>query len=148
MSHVISTHRPDDPRQTAVSDFYVWRRRRSNTVLQQYVPNIITIQYDLFSRVWISELERSRITVEEVKPLLHDEVKFHNENCTIRFNDDDDDEETDTHFCRQSHQKDFSQENSTNNHNTKPIIRTTNMSPGEIFSSILDKYDTNSGGCL
>lgn len=82
-------------------------------------------------RVWISELERSRITIEEVKPLLHDEVQFHNENCTIRFNDDDEE--------ISSPERDP---------NTKSIIRTTDMSPGEIFSSLLDKYDTKSSGYL
>jgi len=81
-----------------------------------------------FFRVWISELEHSRITVEEVKPLLHDEVQFHNGNCTIRFNDDDDEDELDIPFPAQSHRKD-------------QIIRTSNMSPGEFFSSILDKSD-------
>jgi len=90
----------------------------------------------LFFRVWISELERSRITVEEVKPLLHDEVKFHNENCKIRFNDDDEDDDIDIHFSSQEHS------------NTKSIIRTTDMSPGEIFSSIIEKYDTKPGGYL
>jgi hypothetical protein len=95
-----------------------------------------------FSRVWISELERSRITVEEVKPLLHDEVQFHNGNCTIRFEDDDDEEEEfDIPFSTQNNQ-------STNNYNAKSIIRTSNMSPGEIFTSVLDKYDTKSNGNL
>ncbi|CAF4247006.1 unnamed protein product [Rotaria sp. Silwood2] len=101
----------------------------------------------MFFRVWISELERSRITVEEIKPLLHDEVQFHNENCTIRFNNSDDDnydEETDIYI----HQKDLSQQNSTNNQTIQPIIRTTNMSPGEIFSTMLDKYNAKPGGYL
>jgi len=89
----------------------------------------------MFFRVWISKLEHSRITVEEVKPLLHDEIQFHNGNCTIRFNDDDDGGEIDIPY-------------STNNHSNKSIIRTADMSPGEIFSSILDKYDTTSGGNL
>jgi hypothetical protein len=99
-------------------------------------------------RIWISELERSRITVEEIKPLLHDEIQFHNGNCTIRFNDDNDDDDEDEinipFSQRSSHQKD----QSINNHNTKPIIRTSDMSPGEIFSSIIDKYDTKSDGYL
>ena len=76
-----------------------------------------------------------------MKPLLHDEIQFQNGNCRIRFNNDDDEEEIPIPFSQ-------SQINSTNNHNTKSIIRTTDMSPGEIFSSILDKYDTKPGGCL
>jgi hypothetical protein len=99
-------------------------------------------------RVWISELERSRITVEEVKPLLHDEIQFHNGNCNIRFNDEDDDEENEIAFSRSSHRKKQSQDKSTNNNNTKSIIRTTDMSPGEIISSMLDKYDTKSDGYI
>ena len=86
-------------------------------------------------RVWISELERSRITVEEVKPLLHDEVRYRNDNCVIQFDDDDeDDDETNVDFTR--HRRD------------KSVIRTTDMLPGEIFSSVLDKYDTKTSGCL
>jgi hypothetical protein len=73
-----------------------------------------------------------------VKPLLHDEVQFHNGNCTIRF-EDDDEEEFDIPFSTQSHH---------DNHNAKSIIRTSNMSPGEIFTSVLDKYDTKSNGNL
>lgn len=62
--------------------------------------------------------------MEEVKPLLHDEVRFHNGNCTIRFNDDDEEEEEfDIPF-------------------SKSIIRTSDMAPGEIFSSV------KSDGCL
>ncbi|CAF5033930.1 unnamed protein product, partial [Rotaria magnacalcarata] len=69
--------------------------------------------------VCISELERSRITVEEVKPLLHDEVQFHHGNCTIHFtSNDDDDEETNIPV----RQIDRSQLNSVNNH---AVIRTT-----------------------
>ena len=103
----------------------------------------------VFFRVWISELEHSRITVEEIKPLLHDEIQFHNENCTIRFNDDDDDEEINIPpISQQSRKKDQFQQNSINNHLTKPIIRTIDMSPGEIFSSIMDKYDTKSSGYI
>lgn len=90
--------------------------------------------------MWISELERSRITVEEVKPLLHDEVKFRNDNCTIRFNDDDDDDNADTHFSRQV--------DARNPGRSTAMIRTTDMSPGEILSSVLDKYDAKAGGCL
>lgn len=92
------------------------------------------MNYDVFLRVWISELERSRITVEEVKPLLRDEIKFRNDNCVIQFNDDDEDEETSIDFGRHRREK--------------SVIRTTDMSPGEIFSSILDKYDTKPSGCL
>jgi hypothetical protein len=63
-----------------------------------------------------------------VKPLLHDEVQFHNGNCTIRFNDEEEEEEEE--FVRIQ-----------SNQNTKSIIRTSDMSPGEIFSSVLDKSD-------
>jgi hypothetical protein len=99
---------------------------------------------DLFPRVWISELERSRITVEEVKPLLHDEMQFRNGNCTIRFNDnDDDDEEEDIGISFSSRLQ-----RKPPLDNSKPMIRTTEMSPGEIFSSMLDKYDTKPGGNL
>ncbi|CAF0726756.1 unnamed protein product [Adineta steineri] len=116
----------------------------------RYVAFVFLLTY-MLPRVWISELERSRITVEEVKPLLHDEVKFQNGNCTLRFNDDDDDdddEEINTHFSQQYYRKDLSQQNSINNPNTKSIIRTNDMSPGEIFSSILDKYDSKSSDYL
>jgi hypothetical protein len=43
----------------------------------------------LVFRVWISELEHARITIEEVKPLLSDHVEFHHDNCTIDFSIDD-----------------------------------------------------------
>lgn len=92
------------------------------------------------NRVWISELERSRITVEEVKPLLHEEVQFQNRNCTIHFDDEDDDEEFAVTFSAQTED--------SPRHSSKSIIRTSEMSPGEIFSTILDKYDTKSGGYL
>lgn len=90
-------------------------------------------------RVWISELERSRITVEEIKPLLHDEVRFQNANCTISFNnsdDDDDDGETSNHLSEQKPTE------------GRTIIRTSDMSPGEIFSSIMDKYNPKPIGYL
>ncbi len=88
--------------------------------------------------------------MEEVKPLLHDEIRFHNENCTIRFNDDDEEEEEEIGipFSPPFHQNDQSRIDSTNHHQTKSMIRTTDLSPGEIFSSILDKYDGKPGGCL
>ena len=35
----------------------------------------------------------------------------------------------------------FSKENFAKNCNRKAMIHTTDMSPGEIFSSILDKYN-------
>lgn len=88
--------------------------------------------------MWISELERSRITVEEVKPLLHEEVQFHNGNCTIQF---DDEEEEDEQFVLP-----FSA--SRHPRPAQSIIRTSEMSPGEIFSTILDKYDSNPSGSL
>ncbi|CAF3492103.1 unnamed protein product [Rotaria socialis] len=107
----------------------------------RYVAYIFLLAY-MLPRVCISELERSRITVEEKKPLLHDEVQFHNGNCTIHFtNNDDDDEETNIPV----RQIDRSQLNSVNNH---AVIRTTEMSPGEIFSKMLDKQGTQSGGYL
>lgn len=104
-----------------------------------FLPFVI-IEID---RVWISELERSRITVEEVKPLLHEEVQFQNRNCTIHFDDDDEDDEFALPFSAQT-------EDSSKNHrhSSQSIIRTSDMSPGEIFSTILDKYDTKSGGYL
>ncbi|CAF0996085.1 unnamed protein product [Adineta ricciae] len=98
-----------------------------------YVAYVFLLTYTL-PRVWISELERSRITVEEVKPLLHDEVKFRNDNCVIQFNDDDEDDEISVDFTRHRREK--------------SVIRTTDISPGEIFSSVLDKYDTKPSGCL
>ena len=97
--------------------------------------------------MWISELERSRITVEEIKPLLHNEIQFHNGNCTIRFNDDDDDD-YDAQSDIPIYQSNRPRKISGNNQTIKPIIRTTDMSPGEIVSSVFDKYDTKSSGCL
>ncbi|CAF1031456.1 unnamed protein product [Rotaria sordida] len=111
----------------------------------RYVAYVFLLTY-MLPRVWISELERSRITVEEIKPLLHDEVQFHNENCTIRFNNDDDNYDEETNIS--IHQKDLSQQSSINNQTIQPIIRTIDMSPGEIFSTILDKYNTKPGGYL
>ena len=83
-------------------------------------------------------LERSRITVEEVKPLLPDKVQFHNGNCAIRFPDEDDDD--DVPFSHASDQPSIGP--------SKSIIRTVNMSPGAIVSSMLEKYDSKPGGCL
>lgn len=88
-------------------------------------------------RVWISELERSRITVEEVKPLLHEEVQFQNGNCTIQFDDEEEDEQFVLPFSAGKHPRP-----------AQSIIRTSEMSPGEIFSNILDKYEPNASGSL
>lgn len=113
---------------------------------------IFTAKLVSIFRIWISELERSRITVEEVKPLLHDEVRFQNDNCTILFpNDvDDDDEDTDISFVVSSQQNSQSPTHPTagDAHQSKPIIRTKEMSPGEIFTSIMDKFDAQSTRCL
>ena len=89
-------------------------------------------------------MERSRITVEEVKPLLHEEVQFQNRNCTIDFDDDEDEEEEEFVLPFSAQQS----EDSSKHRPSQSIIRTSEMSPGEIFSTILDKYDSKSGGYL
>ena len=74
-----------------------------------------------------------------MKPLLHEEVQFQNGNCTIQF--DDEEEEEEEQFVLP-----FSA--SRPPRPAQSIIRTSEMSPGEIFSTILDKYDPNPSGSL
>ncbi|CAF0906307.1 unnamed protein product [Didymodactylos carnosus] len=144
----------------------------------RYVAYVFLLTY-ILPRIWIAELERSRITVEEIKPLLHDEsmIQFNNnssQNCIIQMNYNDEEDENIFEQQQQNKPKwnrgqnrnkqDFFgyRRNNNNNNNTSqqqrtntivsdrvqeknknsPIIRTNNMSAGEILYNMLDKHDT------